>query len=326
VTSSFSAFLVVILFSIQDRDDDDENDITWTDPNTNVTFLIDKRTGHSYPRASLRRGVDEEDTGTVNSARRTIASADSGDKEGQAPQWILDALKVGTRCAETASQNSLMSRKDNPAYFVKEQPIPVVSQRFPNVLPSEHIAPVASATYPSGSLSFTFDETSTWCLQRDDLTRMKVINQLDRKFIVCAVDAISESVNSSQASDIPKRMLVLVDQHAASERVRVEGFLKTLCHHFLYPESNGSQSAFLVELNPPRPILLSRREASILCRGTKSILGRWGFGLSWPRSESRDQDTDQDAYEQVLVHSIPQVVGEKVRQMRFVTKRCSSVH
>jgi DNA mismatch repair protein MLH3 len=142
---------------------------------------------------------------------------------------------------------------------------------------------------------------------------MKVINQLDRKFIVCTVDATRESVDSGQASDIPKRMLVLVDQHAASERVRVEGFLKTLCHHFLYPESNGSQSAFFVELNPPYPILLSRREATILCTG-KSILGRWGFDLSWPESEGHDQNTDQDAYEQVLVHRIPQVVGEKVRQ------------
>jgi DNA mismatch repair ATPase MutL len=52
---------------------------------------------------------------------------------------------------------------------------------------------------------------------------MKVISQLDRKFIVCVVDATSESNESSQTSDCSKRILVLVDQHAASERVRVEG-------------------------------------------------------------------------------------------------------
>ena len=146
---------------------------------------------------------------------------------------------------------------------------------------------------------------------------MKVINQLDRKFIVCVLDVIGESVDSSQTSDLPKRMLVLVDQHAASERVRVEGFLKTLCHHFLCPESSGNQSAFLAELNPPRPVILSRREASILCRDAKCILRRWGFELSLPESESRDQNTVPDAYEQVLVHSIPLVAGEKVRQDAF---------
>lgn len=141
---------------------------------------------------------------------------------------------------------------------------------------------------------------------------MKVINQLDRKFILCAVDPIRESDDSGQASDSPGRMLVLVDQHAASERVRVEGFLKTLCHNFLSLESIGKISANRVELDPPRPILLSRKEASIL-RDTWGNLERWCFDLSWPESKSRDQSVDQDAYEQVLVHGIPHVVGDKVR-------------
>jgi DNA mismatch repair protein MLH3 len=107
-------------------------------------------------------------------------------------------------------------------------------------------------------------------------------------------------------------MLVLVDQHAASERVRVEGFLKTLCHHFLNLESTGKQSANRVELDPPRRILLSRREASIL-GDARSILGKWCFDLSWPEPESRDQSVGQDTYEQLLVHSVPHVVSDKVR-------------
>ena len=101
VTSSLPTFLVFISFTIQDRDDDGENDIAWTDPSSGVTFLVDKRTGHSYPRTSLSRRVDEDNAQAVNSARRTIASANSGDNEVQAPQWILDALKVGTGCAES---------------------------------------------------------------------------------------------------------------------------------------------------------------------------------------------------------------------------------
>jgi len=91
----------------------------------------------------------------------------------------------------------------------------------------------------------------------------------------------------------------------------VEGFLKTLCHNFLNVEGSGKQSVNSVELDPPRPILLSRREASIL-RGTQSILKRWCFDLSWPQSESGDQTIDQDAYEQFLVHSVPHVVSDKL--------------
>jgi DNA mismatch repair protein MLH3 len=140
-----------------------------------------------------------------------------------------------------------------------------------------------------------------------------VLNQLDRKFIVCTVDETRKSDDSRQESNIPRRMLVLVDQHAASERVRVEGFLRTLCHNFLNHDSNGGQSADRVELDPPRAIILSRKEASIL-RNTQSMLERWCFDLSWPESESCDHNFDQDKYEQFLVHSVPGVVSEKVRR------------
>lgn len=206
--------------------------------------------------------------------------------------------------------------KDNPAYFARERPIPSVSQRLPNVLSlsSEDVASTTCATHSSRCVD-TFlsalDKPSTWCLQKDDLVRMKVINQLDRKFIMCVVDEIRESDDNGQGSDNPRRMLVLVDQHAASERVRVESFLKTLCHNFLNLESNGNQGADRVELDPPCPVLLSRREASTL-RDVQSILRRWCFDLSCSESESRDQSTDQDTYE-FLVRSVPHVVCEKVR-------------
>ena len=167
------------------------------------------------------------------------------------------------------------------------------------------------------SSSSIFDQPSTWSLHKDDFTRMKVINQLDRKFILCTVDPIRESDDSDQASDIPRRILVLVDQHAASERVRVEGFLKTLCHNY-FESIEKHSGANRIKLDPPRPIILSRKEASIL-RGSRSGLGRWCFDLSWPESKSLDQSVDQDTHEQVLVHSVPHVVGDKVwRRIRFV--------
>jgi DNA mismatch repair protein MLH3 len=205
--------------------------------------------------------------------------------------------------------------KDNSAYLVNERPITSVSQRLPNLLSLsfEHVASTTRAE-PSGncvdgSFSSSFDQTSIWRLQKDDLARMKVINQVDRKFIVCAVDPVKKSDDGGEAAVSP---LVLVDQHAASERVRVEGFLKNLCHHFLKPESSGNPNVSRVELDPPLRILLSQREASIL-RGTRGILGRWCIDLSWPERENRDQHVDQEAHEQLLVHSVPHVVSDKVR-------------
>lgn len=220
---------------------------------------------------------------------------------------MVDALKVGPVHA-TNPLELTNAIKDNCAYFVEERPIPSISQQLQTDFPSENVAHEAYATRPrrlfDGTLSI-LDETSTWALQRDDISRMKVISQLDRKFIVCVVDATSES---NGGSDCSKRILVLVDQHAASERVRVEGYLKTLCYHFLDAGDELSQTTFRVKLEPPRPVLLSRREVSML-RNSSQILQRWGFDLSWPETEIRDLNADQEV---ILVHSVPQVVGEKV--------------
>ncbi|KAI0000050.1 hypothetical protein BJV77DRAFT_510279 [Russula vinacea] len=288
----------VLSLHVNPGNGDDENGVVRTDPSSSVTFVLDKRADQSYPYTTLSQEFDEDNAQTISPTptRRTIPVPDSGDREAEPPSWILDALK------------------DNSAYLVREQPIPSVSQRLPNLLTlsSEPVAPTC-ATHPSRHAdgSFIVDKPSTWCLQKDDLFRLKVLNQLDRKFIVCTVDETRKSDDSQQESNIPRRMLVLVDQHAASERVRVEGFLRTLCHNFLNHDSNGGQSADRVELDPPRAIILSRKEASIL-RNTQSMLERWCFDLSWPESESCDHSFDQDKYEQSLVHSVPGVVSEKL--------------
>ncbi|KAH9076998.1 hypothetical protein EDB83DRAFT_2217806 [Lactarius deliciosus] len=270
---------------------------TWKDPNP--MSIAETITRHPCPRTLLSREGEDEDAShaIVKLSRISLTAGTSTDDKGEAPLWIVDALK------------------DNSAYFVEEQPIPSIPrQQLQTDFPSEYVMDEAYATRPRRLFDDSFstlNETSTWSLHRGDISRMKVISQLDRKFIVCVVDAISESTEKSQTPDCAERMLVLVDQHAASERVRVEGYLKDLCHHFLGAGRDGGQSTFRVKLEPPRPVLLSRREASTL-RGSTLILGRWGFGLSWPETEDRDQNTDQEVYEQVLVHSVPQVVSEKL--------------
>src|SRR5579863_2660631 len=81
-------------------DDNDENEIVWIDPSSGITFFIDKRTGHSHPRTPLSRDSDEDNPQPISSTRRTIAYTDPGESAGEHPQWILDALKVGTTRAD----------------------------------------------------------------------------------------------------------------------------------------------------------------------------------------------------------------------------------
>src|SRR6266700_296354 len=66
-----------------------------------------------------------------------------------------------------------------------------------------------------------------------DIQHAEIINQVDKKFIACRIsiakhtDAITKS-NLPDREAQPNSVLVLIDQHAADERVRVEFFLKEL--------------------------------------------------------------------------------------------------
>lgn len=94
------------------------------------------------------------------------------------------------------------------------------------------------------------------------------MGQVDCKFIACMLEGST---------------LILIDQHAADERVRVERFLKELCLAFLdYDHEESSPvtepASDTVELDPPVPVLLTHREAAQIVKSkeTKKVFERWG--------------------------------------------------
>jgi len=109
VNRVFYLSLAIFSFFAQGDDNNDERETVWIDPNSGATFLVDKRTGHSHPRIPLSLGSDDEYAQAISSTRRTIAFAQPGDRVGELPQWILDALKVGTVHADSGLK--LMSAK-----------------------------------------------------------------------------------------------------------------------------------------------------------------------------------------------------------------------
>lgn len=172
---------------------------------------------------------------------------------------------------------------------------------------------------------------------RDDLKDAEVIAQVDRKFIACC---LSERDASGDGDDQDRgdmagaarcrarggaggRALVLIDQHAASERVRVERFLKRICKRFLAGSGSGDAEGMgdegdeeVVILEQPRPVLLTTREAGILKdrEDVRAILSRWGIEVQLQSSEATDAGTEVDmAYRQVWVRSVPEVVAKKVK-------------
>ncbi len=82
---------------------------------------------------------------------------------------------------------------------------------------------------------------------KESLANARIIEQVDRKFIACLVsrETLDESRYGSEDEDA---IFVLVDQHAADERIRVERFLRELCVGFLDRDEVGVGRRLL---NPP---------------------------------------------------------------------------
>ncbi|ELU45632.1 histidine kinase-, DNA gyrase b-, and HSP90-like ATPase domain-containing protein [Rhizoctonia solani AG-1 IA] len=138
---------------------------------------------------------------------------------------------------------------------------------------------------------------------RTDLQNSEVIAQVDAKFVACIFRVTSTS----------ERILVLVDQHAADERVRVERYLKGLCIGFIRDKVD------ITQLKPPVKILLTRKEANILTRpDTLNALSRWGLCIEIHLPDTLDVQTlaeDRD-FCQVDVISVPDVVSKKLVDKR----------
>ncbi|KAI0065990.1 hypothetical protein BV25DRAFT_1797687 [Artomyces pyxidatus] len=279
-------------------------EIIWTDPSTGVTFVVDPRTGNSYPSHTSRskeEALDGRESRHPPVSRRTLdtrflhqnGTSSRFTDEDTMPEWIFNALQ------------------GNPAYASREpqiKPVSLSQSHFPfEPGPSQRPSQSHRRLFDACS-SATQDQPLTGRFHRSDLLRAKVVNQLDRKFIVCTIDSPGDC---DQDADTPGSCVILVvDQHAASERVRVERFQRDLCIGFLDPDQ--SKGVARTPVSPPKPVLLTRREADVLWtrEDIRGMLDRWGFEVVQVK-ESRECGSD-DAYEQIMVGSVPQVVGEKL--------------
>jgi DNA mismatch repair protein MLH3 len=205
--------------------------------------------------------------------------------------------------------------------------------RIPCVKPS-HIAPTpghfpdkhgchVSRKYEIGCDSLTLRFT------KDDLRLAKIISQVDNKFIACCItkrNYSNVSVDDRGREPYPDSpILVLVDQHAADERVRVERFLKDLCLGFLHYQdqtdnNSASKYVFSRDLAPSRPVLLTQHEALTISQSqvVQESFRKWGVRFTElskiiSGSDGAPESGSNIGYLQLYVSAIPEVVGDKVR-------------
>ncbi|XP_039750811.1 DNA mismatch repair protein Mlh3-like [Pararge aegeria] len=124
------------------------------------------------------------------------------------------------------------------------------------------------------------------------LTEAKILGQIDRKFIASIINARSAKTNKSS------NYLVLFDQHAVDERVRLESNLSD------YIQDSGWKS---IHIDPVTIVLC--KDDYVYCVNHKEKLAR--FGLQWTFSSECE----------MLLNAIPNaILGKNPRQVEIVMK------
>lgn len=321
----------------------DARETIWKDPSTRETFIIDNRTGNSYPqRARFTAATD--DSIESSSKRRTLRTPHPTSETNKndagtidpIPEWLQEALEVTLFTPPHLVLYYVTDTfsKANGAFALKEPKIPALSLSAnadtdccnSQLRQGYHMAgPTKRAIFGWGPTPGSSDFAASQIrFRKDDLRKARIISQVDRKFIACVLgldpngpsgEKDNKTCEGQLASD--GKTLILIDQHAADERVRVERFLKSICCGFL-SHQEGSGGVETKQLTPPVPVLLTRHEASRLAdlSDFHKAFESWGFqfsGLEETQSRLECETEVDGGYIQVFVSAIPEIVSEKVR-------------
>ncbi|XP_053339257.1 DNA mismatch repair protein Mlh3 isoform X3 [Clarias gariepinus] len=120
---------------------------------------------------------------------------------------------------------------------------------------------------------------------------MKVIHQVDKKFLACLI-------NTTESSENEENLLVLVDQHAAHERVRLEALVNESYEDD--SDTPGKKRLCASRVSPPLEIHMTEEEIRLL-RLYQLSLRDLALEISFPQTEQ--------SY--VLVEKLPACFVEK---------------
>jgi DNA mismatch repair protein MLH3 len=207
---------------------DGETYIDWVDPKTNQRYRINARTGVVMPDETRRSASNRPST------VRSTAAANSRLSSFGSP-LVLARRKSNTPSTYDATSNAastspwlqgFLQTWKNPIFETQsEEAIPTagLGGSIQDILQSHdhhgHCA-VADSFSHAGM-------TDTSRLSRSALAYAQVISQVDNKFILMKIPSLAGS--KSQELNHARQLLVLVDQHAASERCILEELLTELC-------------------------------------------------------------------------------------------------
>lgn len=271
----------------------------WINPVTKMVVNVNSRTGSAMepkPMTLSRRASEDKSRGVT-----------LGSKEPSA--WISNLIKEWK----------------NPVFELTEAPIP----KLPDVTETlgldhktdGHHCHDGQAAFNADTYSGASATSMQGRLSKATLRRSQLIAQVDKKFILAKVpfNCARDDSDNATATPVPSSVLVLVDQHAADERCRVEGLMKS----YFKPvkDTYGLQVWESVTEDLPKAVRfdLSAHDKDILGR-FKQYFAYWGIcydiEVTMPvktGGKSQTSKRSQNTKVSVTVRSLPPAILERCR-------------
>jgi DNA mismatch repair protein MLH3 len=254
------------------EDSHSEQMINWVDPHTKLAYTINPRTGQT---ANPRQPT----------AVHHSCSIDSLGASSKAPMqnvWV----------------DSMLGEWENPAFHRTEMPIPNLSLGSTGDQNSH--AP-HGCFKGIGSLETAQVSKYRGKLQRRSLQSAEVIAQVDKKFILAKVHHAGEILGGDECSN---DVLLLIDQHAADERCRVEHLFGDM---FVSPDT----TATLDQNAPVRTVQITSLAFEVSPTERDLFQKYMGFFSTWGILYTTELKTKATAA--ITVHTLPALIAERCR-------------
>lgn len=275
--------------------------VEWINPMTQMVTTINSRTGFDKAPKSLtlsRRHSEhkskEDSRGAAERTRETT----------KATPWVAD----------------LISKWKNPVFELTEPPIP----KLPDVVETLGLEPRSAGHHCHHGQAVvtvgTRHETAAISLQgrlsKDTLKKAQLIAQVDKKFILAKVpfDRVKGDAENDSVLPEPSSVVVLIDQHAADERYRVE----ELMAGYFQPsgDKDGRQvwKAVTEVLSKPVQFELSSQDKSLLSQ-FQQYFAYWGICYEVEAAALSDKDKNRvrGTKTKTSVRSLPPAILERCR-------------